>query len=721
MVESVYVATVLLPKYHQLIGWNPYFYLGWPQGQFNPPASYLIYSFLYYLLSWAFNPIFIFKIMIAGFFILPGFTMYYGAKWLGLGRLSGFFAGFIAIGTAGGFETGGPLDTLYYGMYEFSVAIALIPLVLAIYHQSFVRKSRPLLLLTGVLVTFDFLLHTVAGIFLVLVLGVYTISEVLRSSVYDTNRRKLIPRKMFKFAIIILIIAGLSSFWLIPAYTNKSFYVSEGYLVNELGNYATTFNEMRLGYIFGERSSTLITNILNPTTPQISVMLYSANQSILTSSSTMFYQFLIGLALVGACVSLVRSRSRFSVLVITFLIGIFIFISLGPNHYEQLWQNPTFQLIDLRPARAAAVVRIFLALLGGAGIGETLLLANIGIAKLPRKRFRHILRVGTLVIIAFLAIMLIVNSYSLMTQLQLGTTTNDLAGGPSLTPLFSWIKQNVPNTTRIAFQEYPGVPQHLFAITPLETGDQSIGSNYGFWWQGSDASIAINNLLVNGYYYSGSDIHDTFAGMDIGYVVVWGSAAQEWASGGSTYFTLVQTIGIFDIYKLDNFIPSYVSIQNGQGMAELTSFQPEKLIIHVSNVTAGSSILVREEYFPDWVAVTSYGSDLSVNPDKLKFPLDSANFISIPLTRSGSYNITISYGQTVSQTVGSDISALSLIAFSIGSIFTVLDSNTSFPIAEYLALVVKRTSEVAKSIKSTAPVSKIRKLSRVDRSRPSEG
>jgi hypothetical protein len=48
--ESVYVATVLLPQYHSLIGWNPNLYLGWPQGQSNPPASYLIYSGLYYIL-----------------------------------------------------------------------------------------------------------------------------------------------------------------------------------------------------------------------------------------------------------------------------------------------------------------------------------------------------------------------------------------------------------------------------------------------------------------------------------------------------------------------------------------------------------------------------------------------------------------------------------------------------------------------------------------------
>jgi hypothetical protein len=701
LTESVYVATVLLPKYHELVGWNPYYYLGWPQGQFNPPASYLVYSLFYYALSWAVSPLAIFKVMIAFFFLLQGIAVYFAARGFGLGRPSAFIGGFITLGTAGGFETGGPLAAMFYGMYEFALAIALIPLALAIFHQSFVRKSLQLLLLTALLVAFDFLLHTLAGAFLVLVLLVYTVAELFRSGLYDNNSGKIrnMGKTILKFVIVGLIVAGICSFWVIPAYLNRGFYSSQLSLVTEFGNYATTYNDLHIGFIFGEESSPLITNLLHfSSTPTLTPMLYDPNQVIMSTSTPTFYQLLLGLALIGAIVSLIRAKTRFPVLVVLFLIGIFIFISLGPNYYEMLWKIPSFHYIDLRPGRAASVARVFLAIIGGAGVGETFTLANMGIKKIGAPRnIALLLKIGTVLVIVVLGLTLLVNSYALMNQLPLGYTTSQLAGGSDLPQVFSWMKQNVPNDTRVAFQEYPqqGHPQHLFAVAPLETGDPEIGSNYGFWWSGADTTNVISEILTSEDYY-GPSLYTTLAGLNAGYVVMWGFSAMGLSDYPSN-FQLMKTIGQFQIYKLKDFTPSYVAVQNGTGNATVSSFQPEQIVIHLQNVTAGSSLLVRESYYSNWVAYAK-GSEIPVSLENVSLPLVKATYMRITLPANGTYYMTLSYNnETNADVVGNDISYFSLISFFVASVFVVLDSRTKYPIAEYLALVVTKTNDTVRS------------------------
>lgn len=707
--ESVYVATTLLPKYHELIGWNPYFYLGWPQGQFNPPASYLIYSGLYYLLAWGLSSLTIYKIMLAGFFILPAFAMYFACRLFGLSRITGFIAGFIVIGTAGGFEVGGPLDIIYYGMYEFAAAVALIPLVLAVYHQSISRKSWKLLIIVGVLLSFDFMLHTLAGLFAITTLVVYSLWELLRMGLISrgVGLRKTLGSVAFRFGTVVLIVFGICSFWLIPAYASRSFYDTQPYLLGEYGNYATTYNDVHLGYIFGEQSSSLVLNLLNPGKPALSEMIYTPYQTILASTSPLFYELLLVLALLGGVVALIRSKSRFPAIVIITIIALFLFISLGPDYYGTLWNLPMFHMLDLRPARAAAVARTFLALFVGAGLGETYFLvskflSNKGTYWWNKKRLatRVALKVIPLVIVIFLGVTIAVNSYALMTQLPLGKTTSNTAAGPYVPQLFSWISKNVPNSSRVAFEEYTTDDQHLLAASPVETGVSEVGSGYEFWWQGADASSTLESVLSSGFMLSfeGAQLYTTLQQLNAGYVVVWGSvpASDPPSNNNSSNtssqhpgvptqnpiltsytaqalaqypgdFQLAQQIGPFYVFRVQNFTPTYVSLLNGTGEANVTSLQPQNVVIRLTNVTAGAQLLVRISYFTNWAAYSSEGGKkLSINPYNDTMPLDSADYMSVTLPTSGTYNITLTYTQTTPDTLGNTISwATLLVIFGI--------------------------------------------------------
>ncbi|MGI0081614.1 MAG: hypothetical protein ACRECH_18595, partial [Nitrososphaerales archaeon] len=240
--------------------------------------------------------------------------------------------------------------------------------------------------------------------------------------------------------------------------------------------------------------------------------------------------------------------------------------------------------------------------------------------------------------------------------------------------------------------EYPARLQHLFAIAPLETGDQSIGSSYGFWWQGSDASATAEKVITNPQNYSNKLIFETFSGLNTGYVVVWTQASKTVFSQGSD-FGLATHIGLFYVYKLVNFIPSYATIVNGSGSAIVTTFEPEKIVVHLQNVSSGSDLLVKVEYFSNWQASTSYGGQIKATPANLTLPLDSVDFISIPLSKAGTYNITLNYVQTQADTVGLAITIFSLITFALGSLFAATGSRTRTLIADYLARVVRKTRE----------------------------
>ena len=726
--ESVYVATVLLPKYHQLVGWNPFLYLGWPQGQYNPPASYFIYSMLYYLLSGPLSSLTIYKIMLAGFFVLPGFSLYFATRWFGLSRISAFLAGFIALGTAGGFEVGGPLDITYYGMYEFAAAVALIPLILSIYHRSFRKRSWSLLTLVAVLVSFDFMLHTLAGVFTLAVLVIYTIEELLRTGVFRARIKRIAPMKtLLKFGIIVVVVFGLCAFWIVPVIATRSFIESQRVLIGELGNYATTYNDLHLGYIFGEESTPLILNVLHPGHLTISSMIYSPRQFVLQTNTLMFYQFLLGLAALGGLLALLRSESRFPAIVIISVIGLFLFVSLGPKYYEFLWKLPMFQMLVTRPARAAAVARIFLAIFAGAGLGEVFFVLSGLLNKvLSRRRavLRSTLKVIAIGIIIFFGITLAVNSYVLMSHLPLATTTSDLPTGQYVPQLFSWLSQNVPNSSRVAYEEYQTDDQHLLAATPIETGLQEIGSGYEFWWQGADNSSNLETVLSDGWtlYYSGGDLYQTLAGLNAEYVVVWGplstsqDSQQSYNTTNTTHpgvtwsyepessvtvealsedtgnFSLLDQIGPFYVFQLKNFTPSYVSIVNGSGVASVTSFQPENIQIHLDDVTAGSQLLVRISYFASWVAYSSSGARLPVSPVNDSLPLDSAEYMSIALPAGGTYNVTLSYNEMSYDTAGTVISWVSLISLCFAFIVVETRYNARSSTSRYLIPVMETVS-----------------------------
>ena len=696
LVESFYDATVLIPKYHELIGWNPYYYLGYPQGQFNPPMGYAVYAALYYILSWMLSALDIYKIMIAIFYILPGFTLYISARIFGLSRLSGFFGGLIAMGTAGGFEQSGPIGMMQYGMYEFAGSIALIPLIFGVYHLAFHRKSWLLVLVCGILTAFVFLLHTLGGVFLLMVLSVYTLFFFGKQLIFHRKQKDMqLLRSVAKFVLIVVITLGLSSFWILPAFANQSYFTAQKSFVAELGNYGITYNDIVNGLVFGEKTIPFSPSLLPQSTPQVIVSLYNSNQQPSQYTAILFYQILMVLSAVGIAFCLMRRKSRFPALVALACLAIFFFISLGPTYYEWLWRSSIFHLVDIRPGRAVAPARIFLSLAAGAAIGEGLYFVFTGLTR-KRSLAARSIRFGATIFVLLLSFAVIANSLSLMPQLNLGATTNDYSSATTLPQLFNWLNANVPNSSRIAFEEYPAPQQHLFAISPLFTEKQSVGSDYNFWWSsGASATQSAGTILSYVDFYSSSDISETLTGLNSAYVVAWKPdtklSLQDYSS-----FVLVKQFGIFDVFQLKSYAPSFATLQNGTGNVTITSFQPESIVIHLTNVSSGSAVLVKVAYYTDWLARTSYGAKASIVPYNVTLPFASAVYMKVPVVRSGTYDITLSYSQRAIDIEGNAISGITLIFSSLGLALFLVQNRYDYNVSYYLSRSARRAIEIIK-------------------------
>jgi hypothetical protein len=314
-------------------------------------------------------------------------------------------------------------------------------------------------------------------------------------------------------------------------------------------------------------------------------------------------------------------------------------------------------------------------------------------------RSAKVIRIFVIVMLALVGISILVNSYALMSQLPIAVTTQDVPGGSAMPLVFSWIKANVPQNSRIAYEEFPSPSQHSFAAGPAETGISEVGSGYAFWWSGADANQEVEQALYAPFYFNAPMLYQEFEQMNVGYVVVFGNDISTLA-GASSDFQLVQKIGNFDIFELKNFTPTYAYFVGGSGNLSVSSFQPEKIVLHLTNVTEGSSIVVRVSYYSNWFALLDNGTSYPIKA--YSDPAVQASFMKVENLNGGSYNLTLVYGQTNIDTEANDISTLSVILIAIAFAYVSVQSRLRLSVADYLVGVVRRASNFVKSARSTS-------------------
>lgn len=665
--ESVYVTTVLLPNYHQIIGWNPFLYLGYAQGLFNPPGGYILYMIFYYPLSTFLSQLDIYKVMLAFVLIVPGLSLYFTSRVFGMSKLTGFFAALAVIDTSGGYEQSGPMSILHYGTWQYATATALIPANLALYYLFFksrsvsTSRSTVFLLLSGLFSAAIFILHTIAGIYLVALMVIFTLVFVGKQ-IITTRRRAEMLRILASLGIILLIFVGVSSFWIFPAYADRAYYLMESAsLSGEQGSISATYHRLITGGLFGSVDFHL--------------------------SSLHFGQFLVLFAIVGIGISLWKRGSRVPMSALLLCTLSLLYFSLGPSYYGASANNNFLHIDFLRSARAAATIRIFLALFAGVGLGETF--HTIFRMKRVGKAVRGfpILKVVAAVLVIIIALSFAGNSIYILRHASWLTAASQYSGEQDSVPqLMDWLRQNVPNSTRVVFEDYPGEPQ-LLSLSMLYTGKGEIGSDYSFWWPGANSSNAIALDMFNNSEFDSSTMN-TLKGLNAGYIVAWSNQSKAELHNNNQSVSLAGQIGFFSVFKLRDYTPSYVSLLMNESdspfssgdNATIVDFQPETLVIHLSNVSAGSELVVKMEYYHDWKAYSSSGETLAVEPLNQSLPLLNVSYIGVNLSDSGSYNVTLQYVKAGADTAGLVITLVSLTVVGVVLLIFAVDRSERNPL-----------------------------------------
>ena len=108
-------------------------------------------------------------------------------------------------------------------------------------------------------------------------------------------------------------------------------------------------------------------------------------------------------------------------------------------------------------------------------------------------------------------------------------------------------------------------------------------------------------------------------------------------------------------------------------ISSIVKFQPQVIVIHVSNVSAGTELILKMEYYHYWQARSSYGQTLVVEPYTQSLPSVNLTYMVMHLSRSGNYDVSLQYVGGASSTTGLDITVISTILIVLTSLILLLD------------------------------------------------
>jgi hypothetical protein len=194
---------------HQLLGWNPLWYAGYPELQFYPPGFVLLGWLLDRLTLGRLSPFALYQLVFFLAYLLPGISVYAlasqvsGRRWVGVicGGLALIFAGMWGGATA-----------VFVGLVAERLAFGLVPLIMFVGWRA-LHASRPLRwwLATSLALAATVLMHPFHAVAALSFLGVAAL---------------LLPRRwshLRDLAFASVASLGLVAFWLLPLLLHHSY------------------------------------------------------------------------------------------------------------------------------------------------------------------------------------------------------------------------------------------------------------------------------------------------------------------------------------------------------------------------------------------------------------------------------------------------------------------------------------------------------------------
>jgi len=651
-----YLTTVLLPRYDQIIGWSPYWYCGHPEFQYMPPLGFVLYSLIYYISMGTLDFVSAYKVLIVLCYIVPSICIYSSMRLLGFNPHSSAIAGFFTLSTMGEFLAGGPWSIFIVGTWAFGLSLAFIPLALAVYHKAISEKSAFLTVLSGFIIAVTVLTHPVSGFLVLFSLIFYSLVFLLTHA--KSNQRRNVAIRCSKGLVAVLGIAfGLTAFWTVPAMFKIGFI---GTVAGEAGSPSTVLTDFMTGWILGRRDVLYLA--LDTKDVEVGAIKLG-NEYVLYSKTLTNNHVILLFSAVGAFFCM--KRRKVSDLILFLMVPFAAWLASGSTLYGPL--SGLMQAINLRPARAEGVLRVFLLMLAGVGIGEA--------TSLIRKSFygNQLRKVAALICTILVAATLLGAGFNIFYQSYYGGLTRTSLDYnmeyahqgirfEDINQVFEWVKLNVPENTRVAYENLFNLQNnHIFAAAPVFTLREAVGSTYSYWWISADL---LNRFISDPYVIRVATpqyMYKVFSDLNVGFIVAYSSGLKSKLSSSQSLFINVENSGVFSIYRLRSYVPTYVKVlDDSQMSAYCTVFEPERIIIHVENASASKTVLIKVCYFPNWRArVRDTGQYVLSAPSKgFYIPF----FIAITLPKDGTYDIELTYENTWSDTAGFAITTITFFA-----------------------------------------------------------
>jgi len=598
-----------IPKFKNIVGWDPFFAGGYQINSEYPAGSYVFVSALYYLGC----PIEIgYKVLIFLYLILLPLSFFYVSRSFGLSKSVSIVATLLFSSynsLSYHLITGGTVP------YHFSVPISFF--FLGSLRRVYSSEDRENIVTSGILLGLVVLLHIVqAAVTVLFMLGVLAFQ----------HRKEGLRRLVLKSMVIFFIAFLVSAIWLVPMISSANYILHETpWWIEE-----------------------------NPT---------FGMQLIFPIASLLFYYPLYQWILAPLGTRLMLKKKSAYGLVFLLLFSFILYVISTQVEY--------LQIIKLRAALASRFVlfTIGFSSITVAGYMVHSLSANsTHKVSFQKKRSSRKFGFKPLFLLLFLLvspIFLTMNYFltppdmmaSEMFDPEHWVTYEMLQSSPRLDHeldddvqnVFNWIKNETDNSFRVLLEGsgHLTVNQwrwiHL-AIAPMYTNQTTyfFAGPYPYFGQ-----IYVGHLMPSEGHILGkklpipiAEFEQALKNYNVKYLVVWSSSFKDFLSNLSsnpeapdTHFGLVEEVGRFSIYEYLDCPRSYIIQNNDILSSEVTQFDEMQIIVHV-DVLKPTNVTISSTYFPLWQACVD-GRQTNI--------FSSNDFISVRIPESGEHELTFDY------------------------------------------------------------------------------
>jgi hypothetical protein len=160
--------------------------------------------------------------------------------------------------------------------------------------------------------------------------------------------------------------------------------------------------------------------------------------------------------------------------------------------------------------------------------------------------------------------------------------------------------------------EYPSMSGHWGSLLAMETGKRFLTNPQELWGMTGARDALINNGVFRGRPIGEtpiSEINETAKKWGVKYVIIWSKNSMAYFTNAPAFYTLRWAGFGFYIFEFLQADPRSVVVSQGQGF--VTDHDYFGKTVSFTNVKAGDTAIIRQNYFPAWTYAYK-GKNISV-------------------------------------------------------------------------------------------------------------